>query len=306
MTTAAAPLQPTHDNGRPPSIQLFTIKGTGYGPYVALPVSSVWTPLSAHLFTRATAELIVSGVHRDDCGIRASFDPDTGALTFTGDDGRTETVIPDAYGRYLIGGLWEWDEWGDHVPHTAGQAAFARGAAEYRQADDSASLTEPLDALYRRGRQEAQLVARTRTEHRGVLFDVDPSRTPLIVRARPTNNHFRALPPGAYESSARVVPARDVRAGDLVVASFAAWPTSGRPTRGTTWVSRPYLADPQPWNPNCRCMPCRMNRGMGWPGPFVMLARPEKSRWGRECDPWLPDEPVLVIPSELLLLPIPA
>ncbi len=218
--TTTAPLHPTHHDGTPLSIQLFTVEGSGYGPYVGLPVSSVWTPYSGHLFTRATAELIVDDMHRDECGIRGAFDPETGALTFTWDEehdgtGGTQTVTPDAYGRYLIGGLWSWDEWGEHVPHTAGQAAFAQGAAEYRQADDSASLVEPLDALYRRGRQEAQLAAREQAEHRGVLVDVDPSRTPLIVRTRPKNIHFRDLPAGADESAARVVLARDVRAGDL-------------------------------------------------------------------------------------------
>ncbi|MGW0757099.1 hypothetical protein ACWD1Y_11525 [Streptomyces sp. NPDC002814] len=313
-TPAAAPAAgpcPTYGaDGTPLSIQLFTVEGSGYGPYVGLPLRDLWTPYTAHLFTRATAELIVADMRRDECGITAEF-ADDGTLTFTwtedhDGEGGTLDVRPDAHGRYLIGDLWAWDEWGDHVPHTAGQAAFARGAAEYRQADDSASLPEPLDALYARGRQEAQLLTRERSEHPGVLFDVDPSRMPLIVRRRPTNIYFRDLPPGAYESAARVVPARDVRTGDLIVASFASFPIPGRATRGTTWVSRPYVADPRPWNPNCTCTPCRVDRDVCPPGPRVVLAAPDKTRWGVECDVWEADEPVLVIPAALLLLPVSA
>ncbi|MEU1221307.1 hypothetical protein [Streptomyces microflavus] len=311
MTTTAAPLHPTHHDGTPLSIQLLTVEGSGYGPYVALPVASLWTPYTTHLFTRATAELIVDDMHRDECGIQGEFDPETGALTFTWDEhhdgtGGTETVTPDAYGRYLIGGLWAWDDWGDDVPHTVGQDAFARGAAEYRQADDSASLCEPLDALYRRGRQEAQLVARERTEYRGVLFDVDPSRTPLIVRARPTNHYHRPLPPGAYESDARVVAARDVRAGDLIVASFASFPIPGRATPGTSWVTSPYVADPRPWNPACTCAPCSVGREVCGPVECVVLGVDHDPRWGFSCDAWEVNEPVLVIPAASLLLPIPA
>ncbi|MEU0857471.1 hypothetical protein ABZ352_18810 [Streptomyces griseofuscus] len=296
----ATPLHPTWEDGTPLSIQLFTVEGTSYGPYVALPVSSMWTPYTAHLVTRGTAEQIVRDLHRDDCDLRAAFDPDTGALTFTwtkgyDGDGGTETITPDAYGRYLIGGLWPWDEWGDHLPHTAGQAAFARGAAEYRQEDDAASLVEPLDALYRQGRQEAQLVTRERAEHRGVLFDVDPSRTPFVVTRRPTNFHFRDLPAGAYESSARIVPARDVRAGDLIVASFAAYPNPGRATPGSTWVRLPYVADPRPAHTTCAA--CADH-------PQVELSAPENTVWGVERDVWDAEEPVLVIPAALLLLPV--
>ncbi|WP_275466284.1 hypothetical protein [Streptomyces noursei] len=289
--TTSVPLHPTHHDGTPLSIQLFTIEGTRYGPYVALPVSSVWTPLSAHLFTRATAQMIVADMHRDDCGLHGAFDAETGTLTFTDDGDTMETVAPDAYGRYLIGGLWDWDEWGDHVPHTAGQAEFARGAAEYRQDDDAASLVEPLDTLYRQGRQEAQLVARERAEHRGVLFDVDPSRTPYVITRRPTNFHFRPLPAGAYESAARIVLARDVRAGDLVVGSFATYPNPGRATPGTSWARLPYLADPRP--ANTTCTGCANH-------PHVELSEPENTVWGVERDEWDADEPVLVIPAALL------
>ncbi|MFI9052463.1 hypothetical protein [Streptomyces sp. NPDC053427] len=162
MTTTAPVTVPIDTDGTRLSIQLFTVEGSGYGPYVALPRSSVWTPYSAHLFTRATAEMIVRDMERDDCGISATFAED-GTLTFTwteehDGDGGTQTVKPDAHGRYEIGGLWSWDEWGDHVPHTAGQAAFAQGATEYRQVDAAASLPLLLDGLYSRGREESHLL----------------------------------------------------------------------------------------------------------------------------------------------------
>ncbi|MFD7764127.1 hypothetical protein [Streptomyces microflavus] len=172
-TPAAAPNtepRPTyHADGTPLSVQLFTVEGSGYGPYVGLPLRDLWTPYTAHLFTRATAELIVRDMHGDDCGVTAEFAED-GTLTFTwtaahDGDGGTIAARPDADGRYLIGGLWSWDEWGDHVPHTAGQAAFAQGAAEY-QADGSGALPEPLDTLYRQGRREAQTLAGERRTNR--------------------------------------------------------------------------------------------------------------------------------------------
>lgn len=137
------------------------------------------------------------------------------------------------------------------------------------------------------------------------LFDVDPFRTPFVVTRRPTNLYFTALPAGADESAARVVLARDVRAGDLVLASFASYPIPGRVTPGTSWVTRPYAADPRPWNPDCTCTPCSVGRDVCGPVPSVVFAV-DDTRWGLECDVWEADEPVLVIPAALLSLPVPA
>ncbi|MGW7090012.1 hypothetical protein ACWGH2_41885 [Streptomyces sp. NPDC054871] len=159
MSTTPPVTVPTHEDGTRLSIQLFTVEGSGYGPYVGLPLSSVWTPLSSHLFTRATAEMIVRDAERDECGMHGEFDAENGTLTFTDDDGETlATVTPDVHGRYEIGGLWDWDEWGEHVPHTAGQDAFAQGAAEYRQEDNAGCLPLPLDGLYSRGREESHVL----------------------------------------------------------------------------------------------------------------------------------------------------
>jgi hypothetical protein len=170
---AAAPdaePRPTYRaDGTPLSIQLFTVEGSGYGPYVGLPLRDHWTPYTEHLFSRVTAELIVTDLHRDECGITAEFAAD-GTLTFTwtkehDGDGDTLAVRPDEHGRYLIGGLWAWDEWGDHVPHTAGQAAFALGAAEYKwTADRCTPQVEGLDRLYNQGREEAHRVTLRRDE----------------------------------------------------------------------------------------------------------------------------------------------
>ncbi|MFJ4342638.1 hypothetical protein [Streptomyces sp. NPDC088915] len=297
-----------HADGTPLSVQLFTISDTGHGPYVGLPVTSVWDEDTAHLFTRETAVRIVANAARDDQGTSGTFAAD-GTLTLQWTEtynelGRIVIVTPDAHGRYLIGGLWPWAMWGDDgAPHTAGQAAFARGATEYRQADDATSLPEPLDGLYRQGRREAQLLSRECPGHRE-MFDVDPSRTPLVATQRPTNAPFKALPPGASEASARVVAAREVKAGDLVLASFDRPIGSGRITRSSAWMTDPYVAAPRPWNPWCVCTPCQLDRDLydgEEPEPRVVFAVPEGRRTA--CDMWEPDEPLLVVPAALLAAP---
>ncbi|MEU5242227.1 hypothetical protein ACH4UR_37235 [Streptomyces lydicus] len=137
-----------------------TVFDSSYGPYIGLPLSPTWEPTSAHLFTRKTADLIVRDLNGEATDTTGTF-TDDGTLLFTVEPGangpgETITVTPDEHGRYPIGGLWWWDVWGDHVPHTAGQAAFARGAAEYQQADAATSLPQPLDGLYTMGREEAR------------------------------------------------------------------------------------------------------------------------------------------------------
>ncbi|MFG3429682.1 hypothetical protein [Streptomyces californicus] len=141
-----------------------------------------------------------------------------------------------------------------------------------------------------------------------VLVHLDPSRSPLIVSSR-SAAHFRDLPPGAFESDARPVFASDVRAGDLILASFSYFPTPGRPTLGSTWVNRPYVAeDPRPWNPVCPCDLCAVERQWSEPVPRVRLGTvPADPRWatGQGCDVWWADEYVLVI-AAARLLPAPA
>ncbi|MFD0352958.1 hypothetical protein ACFVHW_04300 [Streptomyces sp. NPDC127110] len=297
MTTAPPP-HPENADDISERVHLFTIEGTRYGPYVGLTATTWWTPRSAHLFTRATAELIVADMHRDDCGIEAMFDREYGTLTFTWtEDDRTLTVEPDGHGRYLIGGLWPWDDWGDHVNPSPGQTEFALGAIEFCGPDNSASLPEPLDALYRRGRLEAQLLALRRAPIAGVLADFDPARHPLIVGRRPGNGYFRPLP--VWEGAARLRFARDVRSGDLIVAALSEYPTPYRTTRGTQWVKEAYAADPAgPWDPACECADCENTRRFLGPAPAcgrVVLLRDEGV-----CDVWNADDVVVVIPAPLV------
>ncbi|WP_331725973.1 hypothetical protein [Streptomyces sp. NBC_00470] len=158
---AAAPPAPTGDG-----ILLLTVEGSGYGPYVAAPLAPAEQPWAEHLFTRDTAEQIVTDLHRHDadCGLTARWHED-GTLTFTwepgyleGDKPGTRTITPTEHGLYPIGGLWPWDEWTpQHYDHTAGQAAFAHGAAAYRDAAP-APCPDALTELYDRGRAEAHRV----------------------------------------------------------------------------------------------------------------------------------------------------
>ncbi|MGP3950824.1 hypothetical protein [Streptomyces sp. 7N604] len=158
----------THADGTPLSIQLFTIAGTGLGPYVGLPVTRLWQDDSSHLFTRETAAQVAADVARDDLCMSYAFSAD-GTLTLQWTEeydalGRVVVVVPDVHGRYLVGGMWPWAVWGeDGVPHTAGQAAYALGAAEYRQSVTT-SFPDGLIELYDQGREEAHRVTLRREQ----------------------------------------------------------------------------------------------------------------------------------------------
>ncbi|MEU9168568.1 hypothetical protein AB0D34_12355 [Streptomyces sp. NPDC048420] len=287
-------------DGTPLSIQLFTVEGTSHGPYVGLPLRDLWTPYSAHLFTRETAELIVSDMHDDECGITAQF-ADDGTLTFTVDadaiePGGTVVVRPDEYGRYEIGGLWPWDEWGDHVEHTAGQAVLARGAAEYRQADDAASVPITLRSWYADGRQEALTLTRPQ---RVVFFDIDPARTPLRMRPRPTGTYVRRMPTGAFECAVRPVMAGEVQAGDLIVGSFSPpMPQQEARARWSQWSVAPYAAEPAgPWDPACTCDRCRLTGELFGPAPAT--GRLIMARHDGKCEVWDSDDIALIVPAAL-------
>ncbi|WP_330335656.1 hypothetical protein OHS33_39145 (plasmid) [Streptomyces sp. NBC_00536] len=192
--TSAAPISVV-------DIQVVTVEGSTYGPYVGLPLSPLASPSDPLLFTRATAGQILRDLLTRDagCGMTGEFSVD-GTLTFTWTaeyGGRfgsgTERIRPDAHGRYAIGGLWMWCPWGEcasEMPFTAGQAVFAAGALEYRQADDSAALPEGLDALYARGREEA-LAVTLRTEDGG-----RDAASALVDVALPGVEIHPALEPG--------------------------------------------------------------------------------------------------------------
>ncbi|KOV73374.1 MULTISPECIES: hypothetical protein [unclassified Streptomyces] len=150
-----------HADGTPHSIQLFTIAETGLGPYVGLPVTDLWLDDTPHLFTRETAAQAAADVARDDLRLSYTFAAD-GTLTLQWTDdfdalGRVVMVVPDAHGRYLLGGMWPWTVWDRAAPHTAGQAAYALGAAEYRHSVTTA-FPDGLSQRYDQGREEAHRV----------------------------------------------------------------------------------------------------------------------------------------------------
>lgn len=68
--------------------------------------------------------------------------------------GGASAVEPDAHGHYAIGGLWPWAEWSDDIPQTAGQTAYALGAA-HAATGACTRMPDGLDQLYGDGRAEA-------------------------------------------------------------------------------------------------------------------------------------------------------
>ncbi|MFI5859295.1 hypothetical protein [Streptomyces parvulus] len=168
MTSIPPMPHATYEDGTRLSIQLFTIADTGLGPYVGLPITSLWLDDTPHLFTRETVAQVAADVTRDDLCMSYAFAADgTLTLQWTDDSdalGRVVIVVPDAHGRYLLGGMWPWAVWGDDdAPHTAGQAAYALGAAEYRLSATT-SFPDGLIELYDQGREEAHRVTLRRDE----------------------------------------------------------------------------------------------------------------------------------------------
>ncbi|MFF3957382.1 hypothetical protein ACFYY1_29835 [Streptomyces sp. NPDC001890] len=138
-----------------------------------------------------------------------------------------------------------------------------------------------------------------------VPFDLDPTRMPLMVLRRPDNQHFSQMPFGAFESDARPVLARNVQAGDLIVAAFTEHPTPYQLTRATAWIPDPYpAAAPAPWDPACTCEECGTVHRLLGPATAAGRVVLTRDAWGGLCDVWDADEPVLVIPTTSLLLPI--
>ncbi|MFH8257894.1 hypothetical protein [Streptomyces roseolus] len=97
---------------------LFTLDDGKFGPYEALPVSRAWSPWSTISVTRATAEQIAIDLPRSLAGRHLTcrwlhelllISSDPRLRTEPGRPGRL--IEPDADGRYLIGGLWPWEEW---------------------------------------------------------------------------------------------------------------------------------------------------------------------------------------------------
>ncbi|MFM9452438.1 hypothetical protein [Streptomyces europaeiscabiei] len=137
-------------------VQLVTVESTTCGPYAALAPTG-FGPYDRLLFTREGAQHIVDDLHRHAGGVTATWEGDS--LRFTGEQSSnghrvSETVQPDAQGRYAVGGLWPWTSWNDHDAQSDRQAAFARGVRESFTVA-SASLPGELASLYGRGRSQA-------------------------------------------------------------------------------------------------------------------------------------------------------
>ncbi|MFB8406795.1 hypothetical protein [Streptomyces sp. NPDC055912] len=139
------------------TLRLLAPEASGHGPYIGLLPPGDLDPYAAPLFTRSTAQRIVDDLHSDACTLTASWEGE--ALRFTWSaahdgDGGSNTVAPDAHGRYAIGAMWPWNEWSADTPHTAEQSAYALGAV---QAFGAAGTTVPdgLAQLYARGRADA-------------------------------------------------------------------------------------------------------------------------------------------------------
>ncbi|MFI9311204.1 hypothetical protein [Streptomyces triculaminicus] len=138
------------------TIELYTVDGSEHGPYVASPVPGTWGPYEPISVTRVTAEQIAYDLNVGDagCGLTAAWE---GAnLVFTWDERyqgeqESETVTPDAAGRYWIGGLWPWSRAEiahQHTPFTAGailRAALAERGITVHTDGMSPSYAIPLD-----------------------------------------------------------------------------------------------------------------------------------------------------------------
>ncbi|MEU9420995.1 hypothetical protein [Streptomyces sp. NPDC048272] len=97
---------------------LFILDHSDYGPYEALPVSRGWGPWNALSITRDTAEQIATDLTISDANRHLTCHWLHDSLLISSDPRlRTEPgrpghlIRPDADGRYLIGGLWQWEKW---------------------------------------------------------------------------------------------------------------------------------------------------------------------------------------------------
>ncbi|MEV6683388.1 hypothetical protein AB0N09_42040 [Streptomyces erythrochromogenes] len=114
--TVAAHFPPL--DSTPPLPDLFTLDDAEHGPYEALPVSRSWGPWEAISVTRATAEQIATDLPNTHAGRHLTCRWLHDTLLIASDPRlRTEPgrqghlIRPDADGRYLIGGLWRWEDW---------------------------------------------------------------------------------------------------------------------------------------------------------------------------------------------------
>ncbi|MFF3256479.1 hypothetical protein ACFYWP_37110 [Actinacidiphila glaucinigra] len=145
---------------------LFAVEGGACGPYAASPVPATWGPYDPISVTRETAAQIAADLNTHDagCGLTAAWDGPNLVFTwnrrYNGTEG-TETVTPDAGGRYLVGGLWPWmyatvglqatcalEKWGISAHHDddAGNTWLVIGRNQ--DADGFPEMNEPYIVFY--------------------------------------------------------------------------------------------------------------------------------------------------------------
>lgn len=109
-----------------------------------------------------------------------------------------------------------------------------------------------------------------------------------IVASRPTGDSMIPLP--VPTDAARIVPARNVGDGDVILAAV-----DKRPEGYTVdWFCEAYTAHPQPFNPTCSCGVCCLADPAD--GEHVVLTDESHDGPWLACDPWPVDRLVLVVP----------
>ncbi|MEU6121282.1 hypothetical protein [Streptomyces sp. NPDC047123] len=145
-------------------VGLYTIAGTGHGPYPGAATTEIGAFDSVAL-DHATVLQLAEDLNNDLHGFTATWQDDILCVTRSAEDQMQYAparFAPDAHGRYRIGGLWPWADWGDwediHAPRTP-KEAFALGVVEYCYTRATPVPAELVDA-YLQGREAAHRVTR--------------------------------------------------------------------------------------------------------------------------------------------------
>ncbi|MGZ2355720.1 hypothetical protein LRE75_03270 [Streptomyces sp. 372A] len=196
----------------------FTVEGTTYGPYPALPVTS-FDPHGEISVSRNVAEQIAHDLNVLDAGCGCTAEWNDATLTFTWSrsydgTGGSKAVIPGPDQLYRIGGLWPWNR------ATAAQIAIAALAARGITAaidkdagnsrlvvgEDEATGSHAVLCLYRKDDDETVV-----------------ERTPDALQDQ---WHVTTVNPDGTETQLVLRPGSQL--GDCV-AAIAAWTAEGRP-----------------------------------------------------------------------------
>lgn len=110
-----------------------------------------------------------------------------------------------------------------------------------------------------------------------------------IVATRPTDESMR--PPLVDTALARIVPAKQVAAFDMILAAV----DERDQGYDVDWFCEAYEAQPQPFDPACECGACELVDPDE--GAFVVLTDEAHVGPMVACDPWPADRLVLVVPA---------